>query len=147
MWWHDARIHSVCFDSDNVKLMFDIDYIFAWVDSAPGTTGWSFWVSPCTLVFDNAYDLTMDVESSRLYIMDLQRGEYSVPENGAFIGKSDQWTWNIECDTADISLKSTGYTQYTRRKPRHISGQGFSLTERGGVSFGQPANPAEWDRP
>ena len=49
MDWHDCKLFAISF-GDNFQLLLDIDYIFKWVQT--GKT-FKFWVSPCTLVFEN----------------------------------------------------------------------------------------------
>ncbi|MEQ8198297.1 MAG: hypothetical protein ABRQ27_09870, partial [Clostridiaceae bacterium] len=45
MGWHDCKIHAMAFDELNFKILFDIDYIFKWVE--PGEDErYHFWISP-----------------------------------------------------------------------------------------------------
>ncbi len=136
MGWHDSKIHGIAFDPENYKIIFDIDYIYAWAKPAPDTKYFSFWVSPCTLVFDNVYDLKIDIDATDgLVIFTITRGDERTSRNAEFINKTQEWNWIIECHEGEISFNSIGYTQYTRKQPQHIENQYFSLNERQGVKF------------
>ncbi len=136
MGWHDSQIHGISFDAENYKIIFDIDYIYAWVEPAPESEYFSFWVSPCTLVFENCYDLIIDLDLiDSVEIKDLTRHEKRVPRNSEFINKSEEWKWIFECSGGEISFRSIGYAQYTRKKPEHINAQSFDKQSRQGVKF------------
>lgn len=136
MGWHDAKVYAIGFDSENYKIMFDIDYIYAWVKPAPNTVYYSFWVSPCTLVFENIYESSIEIDPShKIEILDIIREDVGTPPNSEFINKKKDWSWILECTAGHISFRSIGYTQYTRKKPQHSSSQSLSLGDRGGVGF------------
>lgn len=47
-------------ETTRFKLLFDIDYIFKWV--GPEEDGYyRFWISPATLIFENVYDVNIDL--------------------------------------------------------------------------------------
>ena len=138
MGWHDCRIHGFAF-GDNYRLLLDIDYIFAWVNPCMGEVYYSFWVSPCTLVFENVFDLNIHAEDMSMEILSLTREDAGKPLNAEFIGRDQQWKWLFECTAGEIELTAVGYTQYVRAQPKHISEQHFALEERGGVSFAEKA--------
>ncbi len=59
MGWHDCPIYGILF-ADNVTL--DIDYIFKWILN--DQNGYhEFWISPATLVFDQARNLKIEIDS------------------------------------------------------------------------------------
>jgi hypothetical protein len=129
MGWHDVVIHSLAFDAYSLKL--DIDYMFRWVDPAPGETYYRFWLSPAALVFDNVSDLRLDLEPHGApIIMGVTRSEpITVPD------RATTWKWLLDCLDGEISFRATGYRQFTRRAPVLTSAQSFPVAERGGVSF------------
>lgn len=139
MGWHDCRLHGFALDGENHRLLFDIDYIFSWVNPAAGETHYSFWVSPSTLVFENVYDIKMNLEGTSVDILAITRENPCRPRNADFIGLDKEWTWVLECVSADVEFRSVGYRQYVRALPKHINGQHFSLAERGGVDFSEAA--------
>ena len=67
MGWHDARIYAFAieknYDEFTADLVFDIDYIFSWVHPVEPEKYFSFWVAPCTLIFKEAFNLTMNIET------------------------------------------------------------------------------------
>ncbi len=139
MGWHDAHIHGMAFGSElsdgTADLLFDIDYIFKWVGPIPPEKHFSFWVSPCTLVFEHAYDLKTNIEDKMSYafgpfeIADFKMVE-RLQREGDFYG----YKWCIELQTGAIELKSHGFKQYVRKKPI-LGGQDLTLEKRGGISF------------
>ncbi|RYY84391.1 MAG: hypothetical protein EOO15_19480 [Chitinophagaceae bacterium] len=133
MGWHDCHIHAISF-GENFDLLFDIDYIFKWVTHK---SPFDFWVSPCTLVFENVYDIVFDLNFSTggLDIADIYKEGPNVPRNAAHIGRELEYTWKIELQEGAIQFKSVGYKQFVRRLPVFQKEQYLDLSERGGVSF------------
>ncbi|HAS8178493.1 TPA: hypothetical protein I7671_22050, partial [Vibrio vulnificus] len=65
MGWHDATIWSMTADSSKFEYLLDLDYIFQWVSPQENETYFKFWVSPVTMVFENAFDINLDIESQQ----------------------------------------------------------------------------------
>jgi hypothetical protein len=133
MGWHDSFIYAFSF-GENYQFLLDIDYIFKWVEAGKK---YKFWISPCTLVFENAYDIVIDIESSSggLDIDDIIRENPKRPKNADLIKRETEFDWTIETQQGSISFKSVGYKQYVRQTPKLLSSQFIGLTDRGGVSF------------
>lgn len=133
MNWHDSHIYGISF-GENFQLDFDIDYIFKWV--ATGKT-YHFWVSPCTLSFQNVYDTQFDLYPSEngIDIDIIDSSNPQRPKNVEFIGREKEFDWSIETQQGLISFKSVGYKQYIRQVPKYLPTQIIGLAERGGVSF------------
>lgn len=128
MCWHDCKIHAVAFDELNYRLLFDIDYIFKWV--GPGEDGYySFWVSPATLIFENVYDMNIDLGSGiETIIEDLEKSNPSKPRNSDFIKVDVEWEWTIETTNGQINFKSVGYKQYIKKSQVCIKAQEIKST-------------------
>lgn len=125
MGWHDSLIYAFKIDQD---IYFDIDYIFKWVQ--PDKDYWfSFWVAPCTLVFEAPTKFSFDLESNDFYnyieIADLHR---QVNDNG-------KTEWRIETHIGDIVIEAEKFKQFVRRRPTLQTGQQIIPEERGEVSF------------
>jgi hypothetical protein len=133
MGWHDCKIYAFCF-GENHQLLLDIDYIFKWVQT--GKT-FKFWVSPCTLIFENVYDIEFQIDgcSGGLEIDNISRDNPQRPKNADFIKIDTEYDWTIETQQGSIFFKAIGYKQYVRQNPTLMHGQYFGLKERGGVSF------------
>ena len=133
MDWHDNAIHALAFErapSDPGRLLLDIDYIVEWVPPEAPATTLSFWICPATLVFDNAWDLTTDIELyARSFDLSLNAIERSAPDEHGF------FEWTLAGDGFTIGLSAPGFTQYLRRAPVHSPGFFLSVQERGGYSF------------
>ena len=76
MGWHDCTIWSMHEHAERFEFLLDLDYIFGWVKPGEGETYFQFWVSPVTLIVENAHDIAIEVRSSKgmLEISDLHRG-------------------------------------------------------------------------
>jgi hypothetical protein len=133
MGWHDCHIHAISFGGD-FELLFDVDYIFKWVSHKKH---FDFWVSPCTLAFENVYDIEFDLSYSTggLDIDDITKGSPNKPRNATLIGRDLEFFWEIETQQGQIQFKSVGYKQYVRSLPVYQRAQYFNLIERGGISF------------
>ena len=133
MRWHDNPIHAITF-SDNFEILMDIDYIFEWVLKGKK---YIFWISPCTLIFENVYELAFDVGPTipGLTIDLVTRENPQKPKNFKHIKRDIEYDWTIEMQEGTISFKSIGYKQFVRQKPRLISTQKLDTIERGGISF------------
>lgn len=139
MGWHDVLVHAITFAPERYEFILDIDYIFAWVEPEPPSPGYSFWISPATLVFRNIWDFNADFgDPLGLQIMHVARDGARVPKNSNFVDGTE-WTWTLDLFQGGITFASTGFDQYTRRKPVRLSSQQFSLEERGGISFARPS--------
>ena len=93
MGWHDVHIHALAFDSENFELLLDIDFLFAWVDPAPGEKYYSFWISPCTLAFSNVHSLKAQIEGGfgfGLEISEVSRELAGRPHNATYLGCDQQ---------------------------------------------------------
>ena len=150
MGWHDCNIYGLIFQNDNnnnftTDLVFDIDYIFEWVHPIPPKTNFSFWVSPCTLKFENAYALKMDIDrrggmTDMLEIADLHLIEKKQEANSWI------YKWEIELQEGKITFESTGFKQIIRQKPILTESQVLTLEERNGISFSENVTERKNDR-
>ncbi|HVU95666.1 MAG TPA: hypothetical protein VHE34_10600 [Puia sp.] len=133
MAWHDCVIHAISFKSD-FKLLFDIDYIFEWVLVGKK---YKFWIAPCTLIFENCYDVNFDLDMSTpgLEIDCLTRKNPKKPSNAEYIEKQMEFDWFMDTQQGTISFTSVDFSLFVRRKPVYSSAQSFDLEARGGISF------------
>jgi hypothetical protein len=138
MCWHDCRVHGIGivddFNPHQHEIRLDIDYIFEWAGQCgrPGPAG--FWIAPATLVFP-ASAMKIDVDQlGGWWIMLIERSDpkLSCP------GGSLQWSWKISLNFGGlITIRSTGFAQYTRREPVFLPcpDQCLDSSQRGGISF------------
>jgi len=137
MGWHDATIYAVAFESEQFEVSLDIDYIFEWVHPSGSESFFRFWVSPCTVVFQNVYDFALDGPwpGSAFQIDEVRRDRARSPRNAKVIIADTEWQWTITCHHGEISFWSTGFLQHVRRAPTLNEAQGLDLADRGGISF------------
>jgi len=135
MGWHDASLWSMVSNAELFEYLIDLDYIFKWVHPKDNETCFKFWVAPVTMVFENASDVKIDIESQQglIEVSDLHMESPELTPNGKFTSH----TYRFECQEGEILLKATGFKMYVRQKPQLIQGQCFELEERGGVNFGR----------
>jgi hypothetical protein len=144
MGWHDVVIHGFSFNLPQYELLFDIDYIFAWVDPEPPSEYFSFWISPATLVFQNVHDFRVNIKGCLGWqLQGIERNKEQVPRNSPYINDKKEWEWTLEANEGQIRFFSTGFTQFTRSVPRHRTKQSLKLEDRGGISFERLVKPKE----
>ena len=133
MQWHDNPIHAITF-SDNFEIIIDIDYIFEWILKGKK---YFFWISPCTFIFENVYDLTFDVGpiSPGFTIDFITKENPQKPKNAEYVKRDTEYYWTIEMQEGTISFKSIGYKQFVRQKPRLLATQKLDTLQRGEISF------------
>jgi hypothetical protein len=125
MGWHDSTVYGVRLNSN---LEIDLDYIFQW--NQPQVEGFlfTFWVAPCTLVFESpkelSFELTQSFDDKWLEIQDI---EISVIDNESH--------WTVITQQGDISFKAESFKQIVRKPPSLQLGQALPYDERGGFSF------------
>ncbi|ATI03453.1 MULTISPECIES: hypothetical protein [Cycloclasticus] len=138
MGWHDGTVWSMTANSEDFEFLLDLDYIFKWVDPKENETYYKFWVSPVTMVFENAHDVVIDIESQQgnIEIAELVMEEPRLSPNGRFT----QHTYRFECQEGAISIVATGFKMYVRQNPKLVEVQSLGLNERNGINFGREIN-------
>jgi hypothetical protein len=134
MSWHDCPIHALSF-TDDYQLLLDIDYIFEWVLMS-NKKRYQFWIAPCTLIFENVYEIALESNHTTLIIDSVTKDNPQRPKNAEYLNKDLEYDWLIETTVGEISFKSVGYNQYVRKEPVLLRSQKLDLQNRGGVSFG-----------
>ncbi len=141
MGWHDANIYGMAFESGDERwaadFLLDMDYIFGWVDPIPPAVSYTFWVAPCTLVFHQCFDLHIEINSIGGCVDALEISDLHLNDIVKVDGAKDVYVWTIELQQGQITLKSYGYEQIVRQKPRHVHSQVLTMEERGGISYGR----------
>jgi hypothetical protein len=135
MGWHDIPVHAVAFRPELFELWFDIDYIFNWVSPKGAENYYSFWIAPATLVFENFYELEFDIESQggEMSLQGIERSDPRTPRNNS--EKRTEWRWLLEFNEGQITFRSVGFSQFTRRPPLFVRSQRLTLEQRRGISF------------
>lgn len=120
MGWHDVTLWSMVASPDSFEFFVDLDYIFNWVHPGPDEIYFKFWVAPVTMVFDNASDVRININSQqgRIEIAELHREYVGPSPNGKYI----QYRFKFDCQEGEIELEATGFKMYIRRPPALLSG-------------------------
>ena len=133
MGWHDTSIHAITFAPEQHEFILDLDYIFAWVEPEAPSPGYSFWISPATLVFKDVRNFSANLgDPLGPLIMHVAREEQTGSD-------SLEWSWTMDLLHGKVTFSASGYIQYTRKLPIKCQSQELSLAERGGISFDRPS--------
>lgn len=138
MGWHDSNIYGFAIEKAGQftgDLVFDIDYIFQWVDPVAPAKNFSFWVSPCTLVFKDSFDLVMNIETGSYALEWLEIADIELLSTKGDSANKQQFEWRIDLQLGEILVSSYGYEQIVRKEPKHINSQVLDLEDRGGICF------------
>lgn len=135
MNWHDCHIHAFSFN-DNDELLLDIDYLFKWIQPKKGSRYYKFWIAPCTLIFENVYNIVFESEHKQPIIDYIDRSNPRRPKNAEYIGKDFEYDWDIVMISGEMTFRSVGFKQYVRQMPILMSDEKLDLETRGGISFG-----------
>lgn len=121
MGWHDCHIYQIRLGED---LELDIDYILQWNKPDLEGLGFTFWVSPATLVFKAVSEVKFDLNtfSSQAFEID------SIEKEG------DQ-SWVIITQQGHMEFNAIGFEQYIRQDPFFEFGQTIPLIDRYGLSL------------
>lgn len=130
--FHDARIVAIALtggdDPGPSRLSLDLDYLVQWVHPVAPETTFSFWTAPVTLVFEDVWavsgelDVDMSINAITRFTEDPGPG------------------WHIDGHMFDLYLTSSaGFTMTVRRPPALTRRQCLTLAERGGISFDEAA--------
>lgn len=131
--FHDCKIYACGFDSEKNQLLIDIDFITQWIDSEGGT--YSFGVLPATLIFENVWDLLLDVSMDiNLFINNIERTNPVTPRNIDYLPiNSKEYSWRIELLQGEICFKSIGFSMYYRQPELIQKSQTLTMEARGGI--------------
>jgi hypothetical protein len=79
MAWHDAGIYGLAMRADNREFVLDLNYIVEWVSPAGNPSQVRFRVAPCTLVFENASQVSVHLDLGGSSTIEVDRIERSDP--------------------------------------------------------------------
>lgn len=129
------NIHAMCFQQDRNNwtgnFVLDIDFIFKAVDPIPPGENFSYWISPCTLIFHETSEFRMDYDTTQYSFGLLNVEEIIINKiNESYNVAIELWggTINFNC--------SKGFSVIVRKMPVCIHNIELSMEERGGISFG-----------
>jgi hypothetical protein len=133
MGWHDCKIWSFIANSYEYEFLIDLDYIFKWVQPSEGESYFKFWVAPVTMVFENSFDVKIDIQSQlgEIEIACLHMENSKETINKKFV----EHTYRFECHQGEILLTATGFKMFVRQYPGLSQGQWMDYDKRGGINF------------
>lgn len=138
MGWHDCTIWAIGSNPDASMLSIDLDYIFKWVDPAPGERNYKFWVSPVTMIFENVRDVKIELDygPGTFEISELSRAD---PQQSPVAGSID-FAFHFECQEGSIKFRANGFKMHVRRDPILIGQQRLNFLDRNGFYLAVPTS-------
>lgn len=141
MNWHDCTVYGMSFPDASFKLALDLDYIVEW-KITDHESGYTFLVAPATLVFENTYNVSIDIEtSSQLVIDNIIRKDKRTNSNTLL----EEWDWVIECNQGVIEFCSSGFMLHLKGTPTISDSQKFNRED--GINFFTTRKDAVLDHP
>lgn len=137
MSWHDCPVYAFYIDYPEISFIMDMNYIVDWIyPDSPGRP-FSHHISPATLVFHSARNLSLEVNSTTepLLIDVVSRTNPRPTPNNKYI----EYEWVISGHNGGVNLRSIGFTQYLRSAPILKAMQRLDLADRNGISFSRTA--------
>jgi hypothetical protein len=131
MGWHDSAIHGLAVEPASPypgRLLIDLDYIIDWVHPCEPGGSFKFWVSPATLVFDQASDLSGDLSFVGFAFGPSIDTVDRETQAGGFL-------WTIRGHEFTLRLVAPGFVQYLRQFPILSGTQRLGSSARGGIGF------------
>jgi hypothetical protein len=121
MGWHDAPVYAMAVFSktsiSTTEIVFDIDYIFKWIDPLPPSPYFSFWTAPCTLTFSDVAELSMEIDSIGVSSADFEIADIYRHEQITYRNGQSAWKWSIELLNGEISFSASGFKQIVKQLP------------------------------
>lgn len=137
MNWHDCAIYGFSLN-EKYEFLLDIDYIFSWIEPDNENDNYRFEIAPCTLVFENVTDLSINLDINEPFKIEIENilcQNPRQPKNYEYIGCNTEYQWIIETQQGQISMYSIGFKLFIRQKTSIQERQMLGLEYRNGVSF------------
>jgi len=134
--FHDCKVYALGYDEKNNQLLLDVDYISSeWI--LEENDSYSFKIAPSTFVFENAWDININVSmDNELIIDEIKRFNPTIPRNIEYLPKNTmEYDWEIEFLRGEITLKSIGLSIYQRQKAIIQKAQSLTMDGRKGISL------------
>lgn len=134
--FHDCKIYALGYDEKNNQFLLDVDYISSeWILEENGY--YSFEVAPSTFVFENAWDIDINISMNNALIIDtIEKNNPTKPKNADYLPENTlEYDWKIELLQGEITFKSIGFYIYQRQKKGLLKHQVLTIDERKGISL------------
>ncbi|MCG9909821.1 MAG: hypothetical protein MH137_00845 [Flavobacteriales bacterium] len=139
MVWTDCKLYGFIIERDDENwtsdLLFDIDYILSAVQSEKPSLPVNHWISPCTMIFKNVFDLNINIDYKGGGLSRMEIGELYLTDTIKI--ENNKWVncWCIHLDCGFITFKSGEMRQIQRLAPILTDTLELTLQERQGVGF------------
>ncbi len=121
--WYNCQVRALAFSPESKEFILDVDYIFQWIDPTPTNEFYSFLMAPCTIVFQNAFDLQFEIGSyvGGLTLDTLCKTEVTDRRRVNKNYEGAIWQRELECVEGSIAFLASGYTAYAREATAIVS--------------------------
>ena len=133
--FHDCKVYASGYDEKSNQLLLDVDYISSdWVLEKNGY--YSFSIVPATFLFENAWDIEINVSMNDALIIDrIERSNPKLKNIDYFPENTVEYDWKIEFLQGEITFKSIGLSIYQRKKGIIQQSQSLTIDQRNGISL------------
>jgi len=134
--FHDCKVYAFGYDEKNNQFLLDVDYISSeWTLEENGY--YSFDVVPSTFVFENAWNININISMDNAPIIDdIIRDNPIKPKNIDYLPENTlEYDWKIEFLRGEITFKSIGFSIFLRQEVIKQKSQSLTIDERKGISF------------
>lgn len=137
--FHDSPFYAFGTIPLNYQLLMDIDWIIARDINLEKS---KIEISPATLVFENVWNLSIDIDMNNELIIDsIDILSVGIPRNkDCFPTGTKEYDWHIEFINGTMEFKSIGFSIYQRKVPQIKGCTQLTMFERGGISLKKRGN-------
>ena len=134
--FHDCKVYALGYDEKNNQFLLDVDYISSeWTLDENGY--YSFEVVPSTFVFENAWDININISMDNELIIDgIERSNPAIPRNINYLPENTmEYDWKIDFLQGEIILKAIGFSIYQRKEATLQKSLNLTIDDRNGISL------------
>ena len=133
--FHDSKVYAFGYDEKNNQFLLDVDYISSeWILGENGY--YSFDVVPSTFVFENAWNIIIDISMDEPIIIDTIVRDNPKAKNVDCLPKNAiEYDWKIEFLQGEITLKAIGFSIYQRKEATLQKSLNLTIDDRNGISL------------
>jgi hypothetical protein len=133
--FHDCKVYAFGYDEKNNQFLLDVDYISSeWILEKNGY--YSFNIVPSTFVFENAWDIEINISMGDALIIDeITRDNPKLKNFDGFPENTKEYDWKIEFLQGEINFKSISFSIYQRQKEITQKSRLLTMDDRRGISL------------
>jgi len=133
--FHDCKVYAFGYDEKSNQFLLDVDYISSeWILEENGY--YSFNTIPSTFIFENAWNIEINVSMNDTLIIDnIVRNNPKLKNSDCLPQNAIEYDWKIELLQGEITFKSIGFFMYQRQREVIQQTQNITENNRNDISF------------